>query len=196
MHYLLLGAPIVLLHENCHILKIHSMTTTALTIIFTALFSALILYLFFHHYQKLRKSRRRCDTAFNDVENLQAQLISRSTPVIAITQKVLRDEAELFQELRIITTAQGPRSLEERIHSILLLRHKLNKLHRRSLSHVELKDDAELNALWIKVEITNRNIDESASFYNDAVHDYKELISEFPASMLADILQYPTYHRI
>lgn len=172
------------------------MTTTALTIVLTAFFSALLLYLFFHHYHKLRKARRLCDTAFHDVENLQAQLITRSAPVIATTQKVLRDEADLFQEIKIITTAQGPRSLEERIHNILLLRHKLNKLHRRSLSHVELKDDAELNALWIKVEITNRNIDESASFYNDAVHDYKDLISEFPASMLAEILQYPTYHRI
>lgn len=172
------------------------MTTTALTIIFTALFSALILYLFFHHYRQLRKARRLCDTAFNDVENLQAQLITRSMPVIATTQKVLRDEADLFQEIKIITTAQGPRSLEERIHSILLLRHKLNRLHRRSLNHVELKDDAELNAHWIKVEITNRNIDESASYYNDAVHDYKELTAEFPTSMLADILQYPVYHRI
>lgn len=172
------------------------MTTTTLTTLFTALFSALILYLFFHHYHRLRKARRLCDTAFNDVENLQAQLITRSMPVIAITQKVLRDEGDLFQEIKIIATAQGPRSLEERIHNILLLRHKLNRLHRRSLNHVELKDNAELNALWIKVEITNRNIDESASFYNDAVHDYKELISKFPASMLADVLQYPTYHRI
>lgn len=172
------------------------MTTTAITILFTALLSALILYLFFHHYHKLRKSRRLCATAFNDVENLQAQLISRSAPIIVITQKVLRDETELFQEIKTISTPEGPRSLEERIHSILLLRHKLNKLHRRSLNHVELKDHAELHALWIKVEITNRNIDESASFYNDAVHDYQEIISQFPASMLAEVLQYPTYHRI
>lgn len=172
------------------------MTTTTLTIIFTALLSALILALFFHHYRKLNAARRLCDTAFNDVEKLQTRLITTSEPVVAITQKVLRDESALFQDIKVTMNAQGPLSLEDRIHNILLLRHRLNKLHRRSLNHVELKDHAELNALWIKVEIINRNIDESASFYNATAHDYKELISTFPISMLADILHYPDYHRI
>ena len=173
------------------------MNTTTLTIICTALFSAAVLYLFIHHYRKLKKAKDLCDTAFRDVEILQDQLIARSSPAITITQKVLRDEEELFEELKLIYTPQeGPRSLEERIHNILLLRNKLSYLRKRAQKHVELKDLEALQTIWVNIEITNRNIDESASYYNDAVHDYKALTAQFPASMLADILQYPPYHRI
>ena len=171
--------------------------TTTVTIIFTALLSATILYLFIHYYRKLRKCKDLCDTAFKDVEILQDQLISRSAPAITITQKVLRDEADLFTALTpIYHPSDEFRALETRIHNILLLRHKLTHLRKRAQSHPELKDLDELQTIWVKIEITNRNIDESASFYNDAVHDYKEMTSQFPGSMLADILQYPEYHRI
>lgn len=173
------------------------MMTTTFTIIFTVLLSAAILYFIIHHYRKLRKAKSLCDTAFRDVEILQDQLISRSTPAITITQKVLRDEEELFEKLKpLYSPVEGPLSLETRIHNILLLRNKLNYLRKRAQKHPELKYDAELNTLWVKIDITNRNIDESASFYNDAVHDYREMISQFPSSMLAEILQYPNYHRI
>lgn len=171
--------------------------TTTVTIIFTALLSAMILYLFIHHYRKLRKCKNRCDTAFKDVELLQDQLISRSAPAIIITQKVFRDEAELFEDIKpLYLPTEGFRSLEDRIHNILLLRNKLTHLRKRAQKDPELKDSDELQTIWVKIEITNRNIDESASYYNDAVHDYKEITSQFPGSMLADILQYPQYHRI
>ncbi|MHC5225450.1 LemA family protein [Ignatzschineria sp. LJL83] len=172
------------------------MTTTAITIIFTAFLSALLLSYLIHHYRKLKKHRHLCDSALSDVETLQAQLITRSEPIIFETQKVLRSETALFQDIKNITQSPENRTLELRITHILLLRYKLKSLYKISQKNPELKDQPQLMTLWEKVEITNRNIDESSSFYNDRVHDYKELTSKFPASMLADIMQYPIYQRI
>lgn len=172
------------------------MTTTAITIIFTACLSALLLIYFTHHYRQLKKYRNLCDSALKDVETLQAQLISRSEPIIFETQKVLRNETTLFQDIKNITHASHPQDMELRITHILMLRNRLNKLYKLSQKNPELQAKTALIVLWEKVDITNRNIDESASFYNDRVHDYKELTSKFPASMLADIMQYPIYQRI
>ena len=172
------------------------MTTTAITIIFTALLSAFILSYLIHFYQKLKKHRRLCESAFEDVELLQVELITRSEPIILESQKVLRSETALFSDIKKITSASRSHNMELRITHILLLRHKLKTLYKISQKNPELKDQEFLISLWEKVEITNRNIDESSSFYNDRVHDYKELTSKFPASMLADIMQYPIYQRI
>lgn len=173
------------------------MTKTLFTIILTVALSAFILYLVIHHYRKLRKYRRVCDSALVDVQRLQAQLIERSEPIILITQKVLRSHHKIFDEWREIKEqAENKRTQSERIQHILLLRNHLNTLKHESQMHIELKNREDLAELWVKVDITNRNIDESASFYNDAVHDYRELTSQFPVSMLADILQYPKYQRI
>ena len=172
------------------------MTTTVISLLLTAGAAISIIYLFLHHYRKLRQYRQRCDTAFKDVEILQAQLISRSAPIILITQKVLRDEAQLFTDIRNMSDTDIERTQEARVHAILLFRNKIKHLYKRSLKNPELKADPALIPLWTKIEITNRNIDESASYYNDAVHDYGELVSKFPASMLADIMHYPQYHRI
>ncbi len=173
------------------------MTKTLFTIILTVTLSAFILYLFIYHYRKLRKYRRVCDSALVDVQRLQAQLIERTDPIIAITQKVLRHQDKLFDEWREIKAqADSKRPQSARIHHILLLRNHLNTLKHESQTHPELKNREDLAELWVKIDITNRNIDESASFYNDAVHDYKELTAQFPVSMLADILQYPKYQRI
>lgn len=173
------------------------MKTTILTIVITILLSATILVLFLHHYRKLRAQRLLCETAFSDVLRLQSELIAHSRPIIVITQKVLRDERKLYEEIMpLYDDKLRKQSQEEEIFNILLLRDRLNYLHKRASRHPELKDLEELTKLWEKVEITNRNIDESASFYNDAAHDYREITHEFPYSMLAEILQYPRFNLI
>ncbi len=173
------------------------MKTTILTIVITILLSATILVLFLHHYRKLRAQRLLCETAFSDVLRLQSELIAHSRPIIVMTQKVLRDERKLYEEIMpLYGDKLRKQSQEEEIFNILLLRDRLNYLHKRASRHPELKDLEELTKLWEKVEITNRNIDESASFYNDAAHDYREITHEFPYSMLAEILQYPRFNLI
>ncbi|GGZ75910.1 hypothetical protein GCM10007161_03650 [Ignatzschineria indica] len=173
------------------------MKTTILTIVITILLSATILVLFLHHYRKLRAQRLLCETAFSDVLRLQSELIAHSRPIIVMTQKVLRDERKLYEEIMpLYDDKLRKQSQEEEIFNILLLRDRLNYLHKRAIRHPELKDLEELTKLWEKVEITNRNIDESASFYNDAAHDYREITHEFPYSMLAEILQYPRFNLI
>lgn len=173
------------------------MKTTILTIVITILLSATILVLFLHHYRKLRAQRLLCETAFSDVLRLQSELIDHSRPIIVITQKVLRDERKLYEEIMpLYDDKLHKQSQEEEIFNILLLRDRLNYLHKRANHHPELKDLDQLKELWSRVEITNRNIDESASFYNDTAHDYREITNEFPYSILAEILQYPRFNLI
>ncbi|PWD87569.1 LemA family protein [Ignatzschineria cameli] len=173
------------------------MKTTILTIVITILLSATILVLFLHNYRKLRTQRLLCETAFADVLRLQGELIDHSRPIILITQKVLRDERKLYEEIMpLYDDHRQQLPQEEEILNILLLRDRLNYLYKRASRHPELKDLEELTTLWSRVEITNRNIDESASYYNDTAHDYREITNEFPCSMLAEILQYPRFNLI